>query len=146
MLLILTGLPSTFWGHKNRWSLSFLHQFRPPTDLITQDILFPHWILYPLACLLRTHPQIRYPCCSEPAFQVPPRPLRPCLFHRRCCRWSHCNFLLESCPVWYRRVGRFCFRTMGTMFPQWRSHQAYRIEVDSFHWFVPLIDAFLTPC
>jgi len=119
--------------------------YQPQLQLtfITQDILFSHWILYPFACLFRTHSQIRHPCRSQPAHQVPPWPLRPCLFHRRYCGWSHCNFLLESCPVWYRCMGRLRLRTMDTMFPQWRSHQAYRIEVDPLHWFVPFIHGFI---
>lgn len=67
VLLILTGIPSAFLGHKNRWymfQLSTLnyHVTDPAliqSTLASQDFVLPDWFLHPRTSLSRAHPQVR---------------------------------------------------------------------------------------
>lgn len=136
-LLILTGLPSAFWGHKNRWyAVLFLHRV-PPADIIFKDLFLPHWFLHTFSGVHRAYSEIRGPTCCQPSQQDSPRNVRLSLGNCRYCRRRHRYFLLESFSVLYRCMGRyafntlldavrfliahrFCFRPVDTVLSQWR--------------------------
>lgn len=151
-VLIITGLPSAFWGHKNRWyvaeslviSMSYFflltarHLFiKPPLPFIFpiyQVILLLDRLLYLRVSYPCPHPEIWSTRSCQSSECKNPRCFRFGLFNRwnrgRWCRY----LLLAAVQVLYRSLGRICPWFVDSVFPGRRSNPSYRIQVDHVYW------------
>jgi hypothetical protein len=140
-ILILTGIPSAFLGHKNRWCAStfnyhvtdrvFIH-----STLASQDFILPDWLLHSSTSVPRAYPQIWCVGPGAPTKHNPQRSLRSGMRCRRRCWWCHHHLLLEAVEVPHRRMGWLRTRPIRPMLPKWRTNTWDRLSLDHVHWLV----------
>lgn len=104
-ILILTGLPSAFWGHKNRWYARMYPECPTQLTICIQDLILPHRLLHLFSVLYRPHTEVRcHERCQSPQ-QDAQGNVRFIVFY---CRYSgRCDrdLLLEGGAILYRGMG-----------------------------------------
>lgn len=134
-ILILTGLPSAFWGHKNRWYTVPSSYTSSRSVLVFQDFLLPHRILYPVSRLLRSHRQIWHPPSSEHTEQNATRHVCARLFRSRYNgRWLY-HLLLEGHQILHWGLGRFRLWFVDTVLQRWWPHPISWTTLDIVYWY-----------